>query len=64
MIRKTGDTYYDRTFFQNSIRPKPQLKTSSSEFQIILIHYDKSSCKNLQDAHPARRNDASKDEKS
>lgn len=65
MIRKTDDTYYENgTVFQNSTRPKPQVKTSSSEFQIIFIHYDNSCNKNLQNAYPLRRRySISKDEK-
>ena len=65
MIRKTGDTYYeDETISQNSVQPQPQEKISSSEFQIIFIHYNNSCNKNLQNAYPLRRRySISKDEK-
>ena len=65
MIRKTGDTHYeDETISQNSVQPQPQEKISSSEFQIIFIHYDNSFNKNLQNTYPLRRRyNISKDEK-
>ncbi len=66
MIRKTGDSYYENGNFgfQNDMQPQPQVKTSSSEFQVIFIHYDKGSYnKELQNAYPLRRRySISKDE--
>lgn len=42
MARKTSDAYYENgnLNFKDNMQPKPQVKTSS-EFQAIIIHYDK-----------------------
>ncbi len=64
MVRKTGDRYYENVNGDLQDNIQPPVKTSSSEFQILFIHYDNSYNNNLQNAYPLRRRySISKDEK-